>query len=75
MVVLSTRTGSGRGAGFQLAIMLVTASWALAPLQAAEPIPVRAGPVSMVFDTENVFVRYIRVGKHEVRRGSNAPIR
>ena len=27
------------------------------------------GPVSMVVDTENVFLRYIRVGKHEVLLG------
>lgn len=42
---------------------------------AAEPIPLRAGPVTMVFDAENVFLRYIRVGPHEVLRGINAPIR
>ena len=43
--------------------------------QAAEPIPLQAGPVTMVFDAENVFLRYIRVGSHEVLRGINAPIR
>ncbi len=42
---------------------------------ASELIPLRAGPVSMVFDADNVFLRYIRVGKHEVLRGINAPIR
>jgi len=42
---------------------------------AGEPIPLRAGPVTMVFDSENVFLRYIRVGQHEVLRGINAPIR
>ncbi|MCA9213119.1 MAG: hypothetical protein KDB27_08645, partial [Planctomycetales bacterium] len=41
----------------------------------AELIPLRAGPVSMVFDAENVFLRYIRVGKLEILRGINAPIR
>ena len=44
-------------------------------VQAAEPIPLRAGPVSMVFDAENVFLRYIRMGKHELLRGINAPVR
>ena len=29
----------------------------------------------MVFDAENVFLRYVRVGPHEVLRGINAPIR
>ena len=43
--------------------------------QAAELIPLRAGQVSMVFDADNVFLRYIRVGEHEVLRGINAPIR
>jgi len=42
---------------------------------AGEPIPLRAGPVTMVFDSDNVFLRYIRVGKHEILRGINAPIR
>lgn len=41
----------------------------------AELIPLRAGPVSMVFDANNVFLRYIRVGTHEVLRGINAPVR
>jgi len=45
------------------------------PLHAGEPIPLRAGPVTMVFDSDNVFLRYIRVGKHEILRGINAPIR
>jgi hypothetical protein len=44
-------------------------------LQAGEPIPLRAGPVTMVFDADNVFLRYIRVGSHEILRGINAPIR
>ena len=46
-----------------------------AKTRAAEPIPLRAGPVTMVFDADNVFLRYIRVGPHEVLRGINAPIR
>ena len=44
-------------------------------IHAGEPIPLRAGPVTMVFDAENVFLRYVRVGSHEVLRGINAPIR
>jgi D-apionolactonase len=44
-------------------------------VRAAEPIPLRAGPVTMVFDADNVFLRYIRLGNHEVLRGINAPIR
>ncbi|MEQ1825803.1 MAG: hypothetical protein ABL921_07640 [Pirellula sp.] len=42
---------------------------------AAEPISLRAGPVTLIFDAENVFTRYIRVGSHEILRGINAPIR
>ncbi len=64
-----------RGVSFQLAVLFIAASWKLTLLRATEPIPLRAGPVSMVFDTDNVFLRYIRVGEHEVLRGINAPIR
>jgi len=42
---------------------------------AAEPIPLRAGPLSMVFDVDNAMLRFIRVGKAEVLRGINAPVR
>ena len=48
MKLLSTRTGCGLGVRSQLAITLIAASWTLTSLQAAEPIPLRAGPVSMV---------------------------
>ena len=41
----------------------------------AEPIPLRAGPVTMSFDAENAFLRYLRTGPHEVLRGINAPVR
>ena len=50
--------------------VLITSS-----VSAGKPIPLRAGPVTMVFDAENVFLRYIRMGSHEVLRGINAPIR
>ncbi len=53
-----------------LALMLL-----VLPAVAAEPIPLRAGPVTMIFDADNVFLRYIRVGQHEVLRGINAPVR
>lgn len=42
---------------------------------AADPIPLRAGPVTMVFDADNAFLRYVRVGPHEVLRGITAPVR
>jgi len=48
----------------------------LAPrVQAAEPIPLRAGPLTMVFEPDNAFLRYVNLGPHEVLRGINAPIR
>lgn len=40
-----------------------------------DPIPLRAGPVTAVFDADNVCLRYIRVGRHEILRGINAPVR
>jgi len=43
--------------------------------RAAEPIPLRAGPMSMTFDVDNAMLRFIRVGKVEVLRGINAPVR
>ncbi|MEO2016354.1 MAG: hypothetical protein ABGZ53_18505 [Fuerstiella sp.] len=69
-------TSACRGVSFQLAILLlVVAGWKLTPLQAADLIPLRAGPVTMVFDADNVFLRYVRIGPHEILRGINAPIR
>ena len=64
-----------RMASFQLSILLLAASCRLTPLHAAELIPLQAGPVTAVFDANNVFLRYIRVGGHEVLRGINAPFR
>jgi hypothetical protein len=46
-----------------------------ARVDAVEPIPLRAGPLTMVFDVENGSLRYLRVETHEVLRGINAPIR
>lgn len=42
---------------------------------AEESIPLRAGPLSMTFDVDNVMLRFVRVGKAEVLRGINAPVR
>jgi D-apionolactonase len=52
--------------------------WALlfaTATEAADPIPLRAGPVSMVFEPDNAFLRYIKVGPHEILRGITAPVR
>ncbi len=61
-------------AGWAVLFVLCVSAQA-AVVRGAELIPLRAGPVSMVFDAENVFLRYLRVGPHEVLRGINAPIR
>lgn len=42
---------------------------------AAEPIPLRAGPLTMVFEPDNAFLRYIKLGSDEVLRGISAPVR
>lgn len=54
--------------------ILYLASLSLAQ-EPRELIPLRAGPVTAVFDADNVFLRYIRVGRHEILRGINAPVR
>ena len=61
----------------QMTVSCLLATWITchSPAAASEPIPLRAGPVTAVFDAENVFLRYIRVGQHEILRGINAPIR
>lgn len=41
----------------------------------AEPVEFRAGPLSMIFEPENAFLRYIRVGDREVLRGIYAAVR
>lgn len=57
--------------------LIASLAWltVLATATAGELVPLRAGPVQMKFDADNVFLRYIRVGPHEVLRGINAPIR
>ncbi|MEE3371231.1 MAG: hypothetical protein VX346_17995 [Planctomycetota bacterium] len=44
-------------------------------LVGAEPISLRAGPLSMLFDTDHAMLRFLRVGPVEVLRGINAPVR
>ena len=44
-------------------------------LLGADPIALRAGPLSMVFDQEHAMLRFLRVGRIEVLRGINAPVR
>jgi len=43
--------------------------------EAAELIPLRAGPLTMVFDPDLAFLRYLKLGHDEVLRGINAPVR
>ena len=70
-----SRATSGHCGVNILLAALLSVCWGLTPVHAGEPIPLQAGPVSMVFDADNVFLRYIRIGSHEVLRGINAPIR
>ena len=57
-------------------ILLLILSGMVSPvLRAADPLPLRAGPVTMSFDAENAFLRHLRAGPHEVLRGINAPVR
>ena len=46
-----------------------------ATVHAAKSIPLQAGPVSMIFEPDNAFLRYVNLGSHEILRGINAPIR
>ena len=48
---------------------------AVSPLHAADPISLRAGPLTMLFEPDHAFLRYVKIGPHEVLRGINAPIR
>lgn len=45
------------------------------PTRAAAPIPLRAGPLTMVFEPDNAFLRYVKAGPYEVLRGITAPVR
>ena len=42
---------------------------------AAEPIELTAGRVSMLFEPDSAFVRYVRVGEYKVLQGISAPVR
>ncbi len=44
-------------------------------VRAAEPIELRAGPVTMLFEPDIAFLRYITAGPHEILRGITAPVR
>ena len=58
------------------ALLIVSvAILAMSPAHAADPIPLRAGPLSMVFEPDNAFLRYVKLGPHDVLLGINAPIR
>ena len=54
-----------------LLCLLLVGSSALA----TEPIRLQAGRVSMLFEPDNAFVRYVRVDDHKVLQGLSAPVR
>lgn len=59
-----------------LPLLVAPALAAMAPAaRGADPVPLRAGPLTLAFDTEHAFLRYLRAGPHEVLRGINAPVR
>ncbi len=58
-----------------LSLLWLGLPWPSAPLSAAEPISLHAGPVSMLFEPDNAFLRYVKVGPHEILRGITAPVR
>jgi hypothetical protein len=58
-----------------LVLLFMLAGMVSPALRAADPLPLRAGPVTLSFDAENAFLRHLRTGPHEVLRGINAPVR
>lgn len=63
-----------RGACVRLAPLV--ALFALPSLMlASDLIPLRAGPVSMAFDLDNILLRYVKVGDQEILRAISAPVR
>ena len=72
---LLTNSSSPRKMKCRLLGILFVAFLASPPAPAADPIPLRAGPLTMQFEPDNAFLRYVRIGEHEVLRGINAPIR
>lgn len=53
-----------------LCLLLISSS-----ASAAEPIQLTAGRVSMLFEPDNAFVRYVRVGEYKILQGVSAPVR
>ena len=56
-------------------VALLLGIWGGLSAWAAEPIPLRAGPLTLVFEPDLAMVRYMRVGPDEVLRGITAPVR
>ena len=56
-------------------IVVLLLLWCSAIAVAADPIPLRAGAMSMVFEPDNALLRYLKVGSDEVLRGISAPVR
>ncbi|MGE3779055.1 MAG: hypothetical protein AB7F89_17855, partial [Pirellulaceae bacterium] len=44
-------------------------------VRAADPIELRAGPLSLIFEPDHAFVRQVRWGEHLVLQGISAPVR
>ena len=69
----------------KVGIFLLGACLRLAPLVAVfvfpslilatDLIPLRAGPVSMSFDVDNILLRYVQAGDQEILRAISAPVR
>jgi hypothetical protein len=59
----------------RIPLILLWAFLSITASHAAESIPLRAGPVTMVFEPDNAFLRYIKVGPQEILRGITAPVR
>jgi bile acid transporter len=56
-------------------VAVIVALWGGAAASGAEPIPLRAGPLTLVFEPDLAFLRHLRVGSDEVLRGISAPVR
>ena len=39
------------------------------------PLTLRAGPLTMIFEPDNAFLRYVRLGDHEIIRSIYAVVR
>lgn len=60
---------------FQPALLLALLISSTIRSRAAAPIQLRAGPLTMVFEPDSAFLRYVQAGPHEVLRGIIAPVR